>query len=361
MLCFAALGDEAVLKPEREQSVAKTAIAMMGDCGVVPTPENFELFYAHASGENPAIAQVIGPMVAAKKHFTPELLADLRLHCISGARAARAMEGVGSGMTEVIDNVLSRLEAAGRQAEDYSNTLSAASGDLSSANQSPADMRKLVEDLMAATKAMESKAKALEGELQKSSAQVNELRGKLDDVRKETLTDALTGIANRKAFDDAVQAAMKAAAEGEKVALMMCDIDHFKKFNDTWGHQTGDQVLRLVAACLSDNVKGRDTAARYGGEEFGVLLRGTAINDAIRIADQIRIAVQGRKLVKKSTGDVLGTITISIGVALFEPGEPVEAVIRRADACLYGAKRNGRNMVLGQDDPRIEAMESSAA
>ena len=81
---------------------------------------------------------------------------------------------------------------------------------------------------------------------------------------------------------------MQAVADGEEVALLLCDIDHFKKFNDTWGHQTGDQVLRLVAHCLSENVKGRDTAARYGGEEFAVLLRGTSLAAATRVADQIR-------------------------------------------------------------------------
>jgi len=253
-----------------------------------------------------------------------------------------------------------KLEAAARSTEAYSNTLTAATGHLD-AGQSPADMRKLVEDLISATRAMESKTKALEGELQKSSEQVNELRGTLADVRKESLTDPLTGIANRKAFDAAMDAAMLALAEGDQVSLMMCDIDHFKKFNDSWGHQTGDQVLRLVANCLSDNVKGRDTAARYGGEEFGVLLRGTSLADATHVADQIRLAVQGRKLVKKSTGDVLGTITISVGIAQFAPGDTVESVIRRADACLYGAKKNGRNLVLNQDDSRIATLESSAA
>jgi diguanylate cyclase len=349
-----------VFKSDREQALAKTAVALMGECDVPPTPDNFELFYAYAAGENPGVAQVIGAMVAAKEPFTPEILLDLRMRCLSGARAARAMDAVGTGMSQTIDQVLVKLEAAGRHAESYSNTLSAASGELSG-GQTPADMRKLVEELIAATHAMETKTKALEGELQKSSAQVSELRGKLADVRKESLTDPLTGVANRKAFDAAMETALAAVAEGESVSLMMCDIDHFKKFNDSWGHQTGDQVLRLVANSLSDNVKGRDTAARYGGEEFGVLLRGIALADALHVADQIRLAVQGRKLVKKSTGDVLGTITISIGVAQLAPGENGEAVIRRADACLYGAKQNGRNLVIGQDDPRMASLEASAA
>jgi diguanylate cyclase len=349
-----------VFNNDREQSYAKTALALMDGAGVVATPDNFELFYAYASGEYPAITQVVDAIINSKQPFTPELLADLRRRCLSGARAAVAMESLGGNMGALIDDVLGKLASSARQAADYKDTLSAATGQLGG-DRSPDDVRKLVDGLIAATRAMEQRARSLEGELQASSQQVTELRTKLADVRKESMTDPLTHIANRKAFDDAIEAGRNAAAGGEDVSLLMCDIDHFKKFNDSWGHQTGDQVLRLVAACLSENVKGRDTAARYGGEEFGVLLRGVGLDAATKVADQIRGTVETKKLVKKSTGDVLGTITISIGVAQFAPGETAEAVIRRADACLYGAKHAGRNLVVNQDDARMAALETSAA
>jgi diguanylate cyclase len=349
-----------VFKPDREQGFAKAALDLMGECQVTTTPENFELFYAFSAGENPAITQVMGAVIAAKKPFTPELLQDLRMRCLSGARAALAMEAVGSNMSAMIDDVLAKLETASRETVDYKNTLSAATGELGG-DRSPADLRRLVDGLIAATREMEQRTKSLEDELQASSTQVTELRDKLDNVRKESLTDPLTNIANRKAFDDAVKAAEDAVVHGEEACFLLCDIDFFKKFNDTWGHQTGDQVLRLVASCLSENTKGRDTAARYGGEEFVVLLRGSGLEAATRVADQIRQTVETKKLVKKSTGDVLGTITISIGVSQFSPGEPAEAVIRRADACLYGAKHNGRNLVIHQNDARMAALETSAA
>jgi diguanylate cyclase len=349
-----------VFNNDREQAFAKTALALMGGAGVAATPDNFELFYAYASGENPAVTQVMSAIINAKQPFTPELLADLRMRCLSGARAAVTMESLGGNMDALINDVLGKLENTARQTADYTDTLSAATGQLGG-DRSPADVRKLVEGLIAATRAMEQRTKSLEGELQASSQQVTELRDKLADVRKESMTDPLTHIANRKAFDDAIEAGRNAADAGEEVSLLMCDIDHFKKFNDSWGHQTGDQVLRLVASCLSDNVKGRDTAARYGGEEFVVLLRGSGLADATRVADQIRATVETKRLVKKSTGDVLGTITISIGVACFAPGETTEAVIRRADACLYGAKHNGRNLVINQNDARMAALETSAA
>jgi diguanylate cyclase len=350
-----------VFKQDREQAFAKTALALMGGAGVITTPENYELFYAYASGENPAITQVMGAIIESKRPFTPELLADLRLRCLSGARAAQAMEAVGGNMGALIDDIMGKLESSARDTANYKDTLSAATGELGG-ERTPADLRKLVDGLIAATRAMETRAKSLEGELQVSSQQVSELRTKLADVRKESMTDPLTGIANRKAFDEALLAGATAATcKGEEVTLLLCDIDHFKIFNDTWGHQTGDQVLRLVASCLGESTKGRDTAARYGGEEFGVVLRGTGLEAATHLANQIRSMVETKKLVKKSTGDVLGAITISIGVAQFGPGDTGDSVVRRADACLYGAKHNGRNLVINQNDPRMSALETSAA
>jgi diguanylate cyclase len=346
---------------DREQSFAKTALALMTDAGVVATPDNFELFYTYASGENPALSQVMAAFIKAKKEFSPELLSDLKLRCLSAARTAQMMDSVGGNIDGLIENILGQLQVSARDTANYKDTLSAATGQLV-VERSPADVRKLVDGLVAATLAMEHRAKSLEGELQASSEQVTELRTKLADVRKESMTDPLTRIANRKAFDEAMRAAMAAVNdEGEAVTLLLCDIDHFKAFNDNWGHQTGDQVLRLVASCLSENVKGRDTAARYGGEEFAVLLRGTALDAATEVANQIRTTVQTKKLVKKSTGSTLGSITISIGVSQLAPGENAENTIRRADACLYGAKHHGRNLVINQNDDRMAPMETSAA
>lgn len=335
---------------EHEQALAKTAFALMNECGVPPTPENFELFYVYASGANSGLTRTISDHLAQHKPFTPDLLEDLRNRCLVRERHAKAMEDVGSGIAEMLDMVLQKLETAGKDATEYGRTLSAASGAFAG-DHSPATLRKMVDRLVGETRAMEKRTKSLETELQQSSQQVNDLKAQLDDVRKESRLDPLTGVANRKAFDSELAAAIADAAEtGSAVSLLMCDIDHFKRFNDTWGHQTGDQVLRLVANCLSENVKGRDTAARYGGEEFAVILRQTALRDAVGLADQIRRTVQAKKLVKKSTGDILGTITISIGAAQLSTSDDGEMLVKRADTCLYQAKKTGRNRVVGESE-----------
>jgi diguanylate cyclase len=345
---------------ERAQAFAKTALALMAERNVAPLPENFRLFFAYAAGDNPAVSRVMGDMIAGKKPFTPAVLDELLERFFDNTRVERAVEKLGSHMDSALTSVMDTLEAAGRDTVAYGKTLSAASGQLSGA-QSEAGVRKMVEHLLGATHAMEARAKELENELQRSSDEVAELRVKLDDVRKESLTDPLTGIANRKSFDTQLALAVEQSREKkEPFALLMCDIDRFKKFNDTWGHQTGDQVLRLVANCLSENVKGRDTAARYGGEEFAVILPQTALADGLRLADNIRVAVEAKKLVKKSTGEVLGTITISIGIAQFGADDTAGKLVRRADECLYAAKNSGRNCVIAENDPRAQQRTAAA-
>ena len=170
-------------------------------------------------------------------------------------------------------------------------------------------------------------------------------------MRTESLTDPLTTLANRKFFDAELDRAVaEAKAVYEPLALLMCDVDHFKAFNDRFGHLTGDQVLRLVAISVKQIVKGQDIAARYGGEEFAIALPKTALRSAIGVADQIRRAVMNKELMKRSSGERLGRVTISIGAALLRPTDTPQSLLDRADKCLYAAKRNGRNQVVAECD-----------
>jgi diguanylate cyclase len=124
----------------------------------------------------------------------------------------------------------------------------------------------------------------------------------------------------------------------------MCDIDHFKKINDNYGHLFGDKVIRAVAQVLTDNVKGRDTAARYGGEEFIVLLPNTPLEGARALAEKIRSTIEGGRI-KKGGGEETAKVTISLGVSRYAPGESSASFIERADKALYVSKQSGRNQV----------------
>jgi diguanylate cyclase len=270
-------------------------------------------------------------------------------------------------MTDEIARVLATINAAAGSATSYTASLADASEKLLGASDNLRGgsdglaLRAVIERLVAGAKEMETNNRSLEARLSASREEIEQLQQNLEAVRTESLTDPLTTLANRKFFDAELERAVAEANAGqEALALLLCDVDHFKAFNDRFGHLTGDQVLRLVAISVKQIVKGQDIAARYGGEEFAVALPKTAERSAISVADQIRRAVMNKELLKRSSGERLGRVTISIGVALLRLTDTPQSLIEW-DKCLYAAKRNGRNQVVAESDLAAHDSAMSAA
>ena len=250
----------------------------------------------------------------------------------------------GEKMEQSVDRIDEVLQIANMDATAFNDALKAFSGDISLEGDSHAEA--IIAQMIQQTQEMQQQNLKMREQLEESSVEVKALRGNLESVRREATTDGLTKIGNRKFFDLKLREAADWANEkGEPVSLLLFDVDHFKFFNDTHGHQTGDQVLRLVARTLTEGVKGRDVVARYGGEEFAVVLLGADLPNAVKVADSIRSTVAQRRIVRKSTGEVIAAITISVGVARYRPGEVLSSLIERSDTALYAAKNGGRNMV----------------
>jgi diguanylate cyclase len=261
--------------------------------------------------------------------------------------ASAAVAAAGDDLDNIVYRLNSTVGEAGESAEKYGAALAQASNSLGAGG---ADVQAIVGSLMAETQAMQERNAALQFELGESTSEIDSLREKLEDSKREAETDGLTGIANRKHFDRALLELSNAAVENkESMCLLMVDIDFFKKFNDTFGHQTGDQVLKLVARTLTDCVRADDLAARYGGEEFSVILPRADLDKGWEIGERIRTQVGAKKIMKRSTNEDLGTITLSVGVSLYRHGEPVADAMKRADEALYLAKGSGRNQVLTEE------------
>jgi diguanylate cyclase len=267
---------------------------------------------------------------------------------------------VGSQVKAEIDQVMAMIDTVAGTASSYTESLAGATKQLA-LSKDREGLRVIVENLVATTKAMERSNQQLEERLSASKKEISDLQTSLEVVRTESLTDPLTQLANRKHFDVTLEKAIADAVEkNEPLSLMMTDVDRFKAFNDSFGHLTGDQVLRLVAMSVKNNVKGKDTAARYGGEEFAVVLPNTVLRAATTVADHIRREVMSKELMKRSTGEKLGHVTISIGVATVRNGDTSQSLIERADACLYAAKRTGRNRVVCETDPEVAPSNAPA-
>ncbi len=336
-----------MLTAEQIRTYSREATSLMEAHEALPAPESYELFYWYASRRDDAITSAVEQAIGAG--LAPNLEHTRELHArFFGPSVGTTMEEVGQQLGSELRKIMDDLRLAGSNAAVFDRTLATAGDALDSGK---ADVRLLVQKLSAATRAIQARNKKLEEQLATSMQEVEAIRGRMETVRKESLTDALTGLANRRSFDEtAARAIETAVTEGRPLSLVICDVDHFKKFNDTYGHPIGDQVLRLVGQCLKINVKGKDTAARFGGEEFVVILPQTALAQAAHVANEIRKTVETKKIVQKSTGRDMGTVTLSLGVAVLRPGETVADLLNRADACLYAAKRAGRNRVVTEAD-----------
>jgi diguanylate cyclase len=340
---------------ERTLAFAEVALGQIKSLRQTAVPRNYEIWYVYATGYNSPLNKIINETLARNGELTESDLEQIYETYLSQIKTTDRIDKVGARVIGEIDDVMKLITQALGMSANYDSSLSGATRKLAVA-QNRDQVKVIVESLVTSTREMRETNKALEDRLTLSKSEISNLQQSLEAIRAESLTDPLTGLGNRKYFDRSIEIAVQnALANGEPLSLLMFDIDHFKSFNDSYGHLTGDQVLRLVGMSLKQTIKGQDITARYGGEEFVVVLPNTALRQALTVADHIRRAIMSKELKKKSTGEILGRVTISVGVSMLKPDDDTDSLIERADACLYAAKRNGRNRVVCEADPEYVA------
>jgi diguanylate cyclase len=331
---------------EQARKLAEAALAAMARRQIAPSPNHYLIWYSHCSGCYPELSKRLRLIEKQGEAFSETRLAELHERFFGTGRQVRLLDQTCQRIESTMSHLLAMVGGMSDEANIYGNRLESLSNELDGAKPTP-DLKVLVGEIVGATRDMITHARRVEAEMAASAEEIEGLRSDLAKAQHEANTDSLTGIANRKYFDYELGiAAENARLSGESLSLLLADIDHFKLFNDTHGHQIGDQVLRLVAQVLTQSVKGRDLAARYGGEEFAVILPQTDLEGARQLAEQVRKTVAGNRIRLKSNGQQLGNITLSIGCAQFDPAEGLSELIWRADEALYQAKRQGRNQVL---------------
>lgn len=338
--------------PETSEAASKLALSALKrtkELGIAANPIHFTVWYEYFAGKNGNLNSSVDALMSTDGKFDEGSCTELYdRFIIAGANSVRDKEW-SDRIEAVTERIVDVLTATGSEAEGYGAALQTFSGGIQNA-ENVEQIRELVVDIIAETDSMDMHSKELQRRVNDSTAEINELRKALEDSRRDALTDGLTGVANRKCFDQELYAATEASrASGEPLSLILADLDHFKNFNDAHGHQLGDQVLRLVGRTLHDSVKGKDTAARYGGEEFAIILPETSGGGATAVAENIRKTVASKRLVKKGSDEALGAVTLSLGVTSYHTGEKISDFIERADQALYLAKKLGRNRVICED------------
>ncbi|MDR3512857.1 MAG: diguanylate cyclase [Caulobacteraceae bacterium] len=336
---------ESALRAPQAYDLARQALQAMERHRVWPTPLNYELWLHYIGHPGGALAQEIERLLSMGEAITEDISESLAAAYLPKARLNDQIRDAGDVLNRQLASVAEAIQKAKRSNQTYGETLAGAGRTLG-ADLDAVALKQTIDGLSAATRRVQRENASLEKKLAESAAEVTRLKEHLEQVRRDATTDALTNLANRKAFDEELgRACAEAVQKNEPLSLAVIDIDHFKGFNDTWGHQTGDQVIRYVSSVIGRMAPPPRFAARYGGEEFAMIFPRERVDDVSSALEEIRVEVSSRMLKRRSTNEDLGAVTVSAGFAEMLPGESVETLLERADAALYASKRTGRNRI----------------
>ncbi|MEM9043668.1 MAG: GGDEF domain-containing protein [Pseudomonadota bacterium] len=327
--------------------LAQRALSLMEERKLPPLPSHYELFYTYFGARNEMLNHELDRLLDRR---LPPKLSDLdevhQRHFVDELRMKDLRHDLFVGLE---DEVSSMIDIVG----SYLDTNKGYSGDLSDSISQidqaakPQSIRETVQMLLQENRKMRLETEQMTERLEQSRSEMRDVRNSLVEAQEKILTDPLTGLGNRRKLDQILPHEIERALAKETVlCVAMADIDHFKRINDTFGHPVGDAVLEFFGGVIKRNVKGRDEAVRYGGEEFAIILPQTGLTPAQGLMDKIREELKSSQFTVNKSGESLGKITVSLGVALLRRGDTADSLIARADANLYRAKTEGRDRVI---------------
>ena len=338
------------IKPMGESyGYVRLALPLMSQYNIPVTPQNYTVWYRYVSGADAELAGVIDELLKSETPFSDETNEALyKRFCRDNDEGE--LRKIRDDLRHILLTILKEVTELTGQSEEYESFVTR-SVDTLTEDASAEEIRTVIGQIIEKTKALGSFGKNIRRKLNETTEALQALREDFERVKTEASADFLTGLANRKAFHDALTEQMdEAISQQKELSLLLVDIDHFKQFNDEYGHLIGDEVLKFVAKKIKEIVRGRDFLARFGGEEFAVILPQTPLEGAQVVAESINRLFAQTTLKAVNTSTTFGKVTVSVGVARYRPGEPPDNLINRADRALYRAKQTGRNRVVTERD-----------
>jgi diguanylate cyclase len=327
----------------------RLVVPLMSEYNIPVTPKNYSVWYKYVSGTDSELRKTIDSMLEKGEVFSEETNETLYWH-FCAEKDENQLRDLRDDLQQILMTILREVTELTGQTQKYGSFIAGSVKTLSE-NPSPGEVRDIVKAIIDETKTLGSFGKTVQAKLAETTDVLEALKKDFEQVKTEALVDFLTGAPNRKAFDQALTECISEATSDKKnLALLLIDIDHFKRFNDEYGHLIGDYVLKFVVKKIKEMVKGRDFLSRFGGEEFAVILPQTPLVGAKTVAENIRSYFAQATLKEIATLRNLGKISVSIGAACYRSGESPETLITRCDRALYSAKNAGRNRVATESD-----------
>ena len=325
-------------------SYAEQALALMQQHHIEPIPENYTIWFHYSQGKNADLIREIDNLIQNGLGFSQEISSYLHNKFIMPSASQKIIDDTAANSGQVLMDVLHIISEFGNETHEYNKNVDGYLQKISLQFEDQ-NIRSVIGELVKSTAHLRESGKKLSKKLEESAHEIVTLKKDLEQVVVESQRDFLTGAYNRKTFEKYADEQIPLAKQsGQELCLFMIDIDHFKRFNDRFGHLLGDEVLKTVARTLINILKGQDMVARFGGEEFIVILPATPMEGAVKVAEAIRSTIATRELKRKDNGETFGTITVSLGIArLHHETDTLPLLIKRADKAMYVSKENGRN------------------
>ena len=329
---------------ERSAELLRAVVGLMAQHQAAFNPVTYTVWYEYAAGVNAGLNAALERFLQAEPQLSDATVERLYREHIAGVDD-KTMDRISRDFRQVMEQMADSVQRTGDRAGAFDEELHGLNAALQSDNAS--DLNAHVQQALRSSREMQDSAAALKAQVAASRKEIDRLRADLDQARQEVFMDSLTKVLNRKGLDHRLERLLnEPMAANDTHGLVMLDIDHFKKINDTHGHLVGDQVLAAMGEVLRRVVSDPNHwVARYGGEEFAILLPGAGQQETAAMAEKVRATAKAMKLRKRNAQDVVLSITVSAGVAALHPGESANDWIARADAALYRSKQNGRDQV----------------
>lgn len=336
--------------------LGRVVLAQLQELSVAPLPECYAVWFRYRQNVNPQLAREIEKRRNSDQPIDADFITGLYYQFCEVADLGPVFDRYFGNILGEVEGLQDVAQSLASSAQTFGSDVKTITSNMDRKSLTESELRGFIKALAETAAQATRRNEELEGKLSSAVENIGKLRESIDEIEQDAHTDFLTKLANRRRFEKFLRDAIPAAEkDGAQFAMIVCDIDHFKKFNDAFGHQVGDQVLKFVADILKKNTKGQDLAARYGGEEFAIALPNTSVWNAQTVAENIRATIAKKRLHNKTGNQDLGVITMSFGVAEFEPGMSGDALFQEADSALYEAKRSGRNRVVMRERLRRQS------
>lgn len=321
----------------------KLAVPHLVKYEIPANPVNYSLWYNYVGKRIPALNDALDRIVKFSGTCTPKQCQDLYVNYIIGEHMEEHHQAL-EGMTKLAAHILQRISKSTYSSDNFDQQLNKHINHLKEA-KSVDDVTKIIDSVISTSEDIRFANNVFQQQMKEASNEISSLRHQLKQAEKHAYIDQLTQLYNRRAFDRQLKQLIENGSMAESVGLILTDLDHFKTFNDSYGHIIGDRVLKRMGELIQDHCPDNAIGARYGGEEFAIILTQTTIEQATTLAENLRKRVEQLRVKTKKTDKTLDNISASFGVAIFEQGESLECFIDRADQALYCAKKEGRNRV----------------